>query len=405
MKAGQTTLRRGAAREAGMSQERLDRALSLIEISCREEPKPIAGRQPFPYAFPGAVALVARHGIIVARRAFGKAQVVPEPRPMKEDSVFDLASLTKPLATTTLALQLLEDGALRLDDTVARFFAEFGSRGKENILIRHLLTHTSGLPAWAPLYTDGRPPAKVISILADTDLAYATGTKVEYSCLGYILLGRIIELIAGEDLAALTTKRICQPLGLTDTYFLPERPDTALLARIVPTEHGNHYERRPGAMAGGRPKPWVRDYLIHGEVHDGNAHFMGGISGNAGLFGTAADVATIAQTLLNGGSMRGARLLSPRTIALATMNHTSGLNENRGFGWSLPGSGSSAGDLLFGSAFGHTGFTGTSVWVDPALDLIILLFTNRVHPTCDNIEILRIRALFANAVAAAVVDP
>lgn len=322
---------------------------------------------------------------------------------MTEDTIFDLASLTKPLATTTLALQLLEEGVLRLDDPVTRFFAKFGSRGKDGILIRHLMTHTSGLPAWAPLYAQGRPASEVVSVLSDMDLSYPTGTKVEYSCLGYILLGRIVELLAGEDLAALTARRICRPLGLADTFFLPERPDEALLARIAPTEAGNKYER--GSAAARRPMPWFRDYLIHGEVHDGNAHFLGGISGNAGLFGTAADVAVIAQALLNGGAMGKTRILSPRTVALATMNHTAGLNENRGLGWSLPGQGSSAGDLLTPSAFGHTGFTGTSLWVDPVLDLIIILFTNRVHPTCDNLEILRIRGLFANAVVSAIVEP
>jgi len=329
---------------------------------------------------PGAVAVVGRRSGHLAPWALGWASVVPERRPMTEDTVFDMASVTKVVATTTAALQLLEAGVWRLDDPVTRFWPEF----HRDVTLRHLLTHTSGLPAWRPLYQSGEGPEHYRKVLAETPLEYATGSQVVYSCLGYLVLGDLIERVTEMPLDRYCAQYVFGPLGMTETMF---NPPPAVRARCAATE------LRPGS-----------DKPTQGVVHDENARGRGGVAGNAGLFATARDMARFCRAMLNGGALDGRRVLSPATVALATKDHTPHLDESRGLGWVVHGGRpySSAGDLFSPASFGHTGFTGTSVWMDPERDLFVVLLTNRVHPTRENSHHIRLRPLFHNAVGAAV---
>lgn len=327
---------------------------------------------------PGAVYLVLFKKHIIAHYALGLRSLQPIKTPVKLDTIYDLASLSKCVGTTTMALMLLEQGLIRLDDSVTYFFPDLAEK-KGQIRIRHLLTHTSGLPAWAPIYKQASCREDWLQALKEIQLENPTGTKVIYSCLGFILLGLILEKVAGETLDSFLQRELFTPLGMQDTMY-----NIGASERVAPTEYS---EERNG--------------VILGEVHDENAFSLGGVSGNAGLFSTANDLATFAAMLLEGGYWEGKRYLSPRTIELMHQNHTASLNDNRGLGWALKGEYSSGGDLLSPNSFGHTGFTGTSLWIDPSYDLAIILLTNRVHPTRENGSgIIRLRALLANAVVA-----
>ncbi len=342
--------------------------------------------------FPGAVAMVTRSGEAVFNEAVGQAAVRPVPRAMTLETVFDLASLTKPVATTTAVMLLVEDGRLRLDDPARLFVPGFEARGKESVTVRHLLTHTSGLPAWEDLrpFTGDRPAA--LRHIAGLEVRWPPGTRVEYSDLGFLTLQAVVEERAGRPLDHFCAERVFEPLGMTRTRFNPPaewRPFTA--ATEYRAERGEY--------------DW-------GTVHDENARALGGVCGHAGLFSSAADLTVFARMLLDGGTYGGRRILSPATIRTMTTNQTPGLNEARTLGWSArsaPGPGtlagppSSGGDLLSPSAFGHTGFTGTSLWIDPQAGLTCVLLTNRVHLGRETTGgIIRFRGLFHNAVAAAV---
>ncbi|MEM1852646.1 MAG: serine hydrolase [Thermofilaceae archaeon] len=361
----------GRPEEHGFDPERLatvDHLLTrLVEAGC----------------FPGAVLLVARSSRVVLHRAYGYSQLFPEKRPMTTDAVFDLASLTKVVATTPVVLRLVERGELSLDDPVSTYFPAFSSGSKARVRVWHLLTHTSGLPAHLPLYSLLSRREEVYSYVASVNLEYEPGSKVVYSDLGFILLGRIIEMVTGESLDRVVSELVLKPLGMRETTFNPEGD---LKERAVATEFCR-----------------LRGRVLKGEVHDENAWFMGGVAGHAGLFSTAADLAVYAQMWLNKGSFNGVRVLSPLTVELATRNHTQGLNECRGLGWALNCRPCSCGDLMSPRAYGHTGFTGTSLWIDPELGIFIVLLTNRVHPTRENQCIQRARRLIHNAVLASIV--
>ena len=366
-------------------------------------------------AFPTAVALVLWRGEILLHRAFGAA-------PAGAETIFDLASLTKVVACLPSILILLEEGALSLDEPVAHFIPEFtGQTADEDrraVSLRHLLTHTSGLPAWLPLYSDCRTTETTIARICATPLEAAPGTRVDYSDLGLILLGEIVRRVGGLPLDRFAQEHIFAPLGMHDTGYLPA---SSLRDRIAPTEEGERYEAAMAEAHGAR-HPQERQGIIRGIVHDGNANYaLAGISGHAGLFATAADLARYAQCWLNDGALDGTRLLSPATIAAATRDQTAALNLGRGLGWvasdpdpigrharwlatggdpALTNSGgpTSGGELLGTGAYGHTGFTGTSLWHVPARELAIILLTNRVHPNAANLGIARVRARFHNAV-------
>lgn len=360
--------------------------------------------------FPGAVVAVVKGSALLLHEAFGDAQVVPRRRPMRIETVFDLASLTKPLATATAVLHLWEKGAVDLDAPVSAYFPSFASGGKAKATVRHLLAHTSGLPAWEMLYLGAaRPSARgraragacrsikgAVARICSTPGLAPPGSRVEYSDLGFILLGHLVERLTGTSLNAYAREQIFEPLGLSTARFAP--PPT-WRARCAATEVGNGYERMKAREQGlGRGFAW-RTHLLRGEVHDGNAWHLGrGVAGHAGLFATAGDVARYGAAMLAGGTLDGARVLRASTVAEATRDQTGETGSGRrGLGWSLQG-GPSAGARASKQAYCHTGFTGTSLLVDPARDLVVVLLTNRVHPAADREEILSFRPAFHDAV-------
>jgi CubicO group peptidase (beta-lactamase class C family) len=323
--------------------------------------------------FPSAVYLVGERGAVVFADALGNA-VVPQSIPATYDTIYDLASLTKPLVTGLLCSRRIEAGELTLDSSVAHYLAEFDRTDKQDITVRELLTHTSGLPAWQPLYilAEGERD-RAVGALANLNLEYKPGTRVIYSDLGFILLGFLLERMTGSRLAQLAHQEIIEPLKLRRTFFNPEQ---AMQTGIAACEIGNAYEREMCRDAGSNDYgSWRRD-LIWGEVHDGNAHFLGGAAGHAGLFSTAQETFVMAQQFLASES----KLLKPETCNLFRQNMTSGLEEARSLGWQLAASkDSAAGPNLPGDSFGHTGFTGTSCWIDPQHERVFILLTNRTH--------------------------
>lgn len=358
------------------------------------------------HGIPGAVAMVRHRGASVLHEALGNAAIEPTSRPMQLDTVFDLASLTKPLITTPLVLMLVERGLLGLDDSIGRYLAELAGAKWASLTIRRLLTHSSGLPAWSPTYAAGRGHRAVLQAIADLPLGCPPDTHVEYSCLGFILLGLAIERITGQALNVVARDWLFEPLNLRNVGFLPRFPDD----RYALTEHGNAHERESVLAAGLLFDNWREDFHP-GSVHDGNAFYgLGGVAGNAGLFGTAEDVAALGEMWLRGGELKGIRLLSKSMVRLATSDQTPTLNDARGLGWlinrPLPAGERSevrsCGALFSRRSFGHSGFTGTSIWIDPENDVVAVLLTNRVHPNASSTSgIIALRHRFHDAVAAA----
>lgn len=360
-------------------------------------------------AYPGAVAMVGDDTEIIARWHGGNAAVEPHIVPMQESMIFDVASLTKVVATLPAVLHLVEAGEISLDETVNRFISNWVAPEKKHVTIRQLLTHTSGLAAWHPTYAaigaESKEPTAV-DVIAELDLAYVPGTRVEYSCLGYILLGHIVEKVSGQRLDTFAARHVFEPLGMKDTGYRPiadSRPvrhdSTAAhrlsdvpLERFVPTEADNVHEQGTVTATGTAFSAWGNG-VAHGVVHDGNARYgLAGVSGNAGLFSTALDLVRYGQEWLR--ALRGqSNWLAEPVARLATTDHTSGLDSSRGLGWLLvprdvadraagptPDGPRSCGELLTPGSFGHTGFTGTSLWIDTARSLVFVLLTNRVHP-------------------------
>jgi len=307
---------------------------------------------------PGCVVLVGHHGKIVFEKAYGDRQVVPERVPMTADTLFDLASLTKPVATATSVMILVERGKLRLNDPVARYIPEFASHGKDQITVLHLLTHQGGLVADNPMsdYADGPETART-RLLATKPVA-PPGSKFLYSDVGFLVLGELVRRISGKGLDEFAHKNIFKPLGMLETGFLPS---SELRRRAAPTE------KRRGQ--------WMQ-----GEVHDPRAFALGGVAGHAGLFSTAQDLARYAQALLGRGQYGEVRVLGESTAAaMASPQKVS--TGFRGLGWDMrTGYSSNRGESFSPRAFGHGGFTGTSMWIDPELDLFVIFLSNRLHP-------------------------
>jgi len=342
---------------------------------------------------PGAVVLVGRSDRVVFCRAYGQSRQLPTPAPMRTDLRFDLASLTKPVATATSVLLLIERGDLRLTDRVSdyvpnfsRIFLPDGSPGEE-ARIQHLLTHTSGLPAYTSCQSAadslGQPcsTADLVHYIAALPKEYAPGERTLYSCLGYITLGYIIEKISGKNLDQFSHEHVFAPLGMLNTGFVPA---DSIRYFCVPTE-------------------MVGDTALQGVVHDPLARLQGGISGNAGLFSTAQDLWRFARMVLNGGELDSQRVLSPMTIN--RMVKTSGASHlsPRGLGWVVKqGTSWVGGDLFPDGGYGHTGYTGTSLWIDPTSETAVIVLTNRVHPQDDG-SVDWLRSSIANIVAAAIV--
>ncbi len=374
-------LRSGSPEEAGLDPGRLSEAERLVKGALQ------AG------TFPGAVVLAARAGIVGWHRAFGQAQVVPHSRPMALDTVFDLASLTKVIGTLPGALRLWQEGAFALNTPVCSIVPEFIGKERAQVTIRHLLAHTAGLPPWRALYLSTRNRRGVLKEVCQTPLQHAPGAAVEYSDLGALLLGFAMERVAGQRLDEFLRQVVFTPLGLRETCFTPP---SEVRQRCAATEVGHHYEReKVQAAHGGLPD---REEVLCGEVHDGNAYYaMEGVAAHAGLFSTAWEVATAAFQWIRPGTF-----LLQDVIAEATRDQTQGARGYpRGLGWVLHHEGTFF-SPLGARSFGHTGFTGTSVAVDPEQDLVVVLLTNRVHPRADNMQIIDFRPRFHQAVQQAV---
>jgi len=343
-------------------------------------------------AFPGAVLAVVFRGEVVLRHAAGRAADRPSRRAATPATIYDLASLTKVVATTPVILQCAADGRLDLDDPLPRHVPESPHTG---ITLRHLLSHTSGLPAWTPFYLEAAGSDAIVQRAATAPLTARPGTQVEYSDLGFILLGEVARRARGAPLDAAARAGVFAPLGMADTDY---RPAPALRDRIAPTEDGTVIEQEM-AGAAGRRHTW-RMTLIWGEVHDSNAWAMGGVSGHAGLFGTADDLIAYARMWLADGRGPAGPVLTPALVSEATAPQGPA-PASRGLGWALAGSQAWWGACLSPRAYGHTGFTGTAMVVDPEHDLAIVLLANAVHLGRDRIEILALRPRIAAGVAAA----
>jgi len=329
-------------------------------------------------AFPGAVVAAGREGALVHLKAYGKRTYEPDAPPMTTDTVFDLASLTKVIATTTMSMMLVDDGRLKLDRRVREYFATFTGGSKDQVTISHLLTHSSGIDWWAPLYKEARSLPEYLKRILPMDLKYEPGSKSVYTDLGVMMLGEILERSAGMDLNTFVKRRIFEPMKMRDTGF---NPPESLKPRIAPTEIDTEWRKR----------------LIWGEVHDENAFGLGGVAPHAGLFGTAPDLARFATMLLNGGVFENRRYIAPETLARFTTR--AGVpDSSRALGWDTASENSSAGTLMSKRAFGHTGFTGTSMWMDQETGVFVIILTNRVHPTRENNQIREARPQIADAV-------
>jgi beta-glucosidase-like glycosyl hydrolase/CubicO group peptidase (beta-lactamase class C family) len=379
------TLRTAEPAEVGFSPDGLTQADRVVE-------KGVSAR-----AFPGAVLAVGKDGALVHLQAFGGLEYGNKTALTRLDTIYDLASLTKVVATTTAAMILVDEGRLDLSRAVRTFLPGFSGAGKESVTVEQLLTHSAGVDWWGPLYKELSGPEAYLRRIEAMDLVYPPGTKSLYSDLGLFLLGQVLERVAGESLESFVKRRVFEPLGMTDTLF---RPGPALWPRIAPTEDD----------------PW-RGRVLRGEVHDENAFALGGVAPHAGLFGTAGDLSRFAQMLLNGGVVEGRRIVSRETVERFTRR--AGVpGSTRALGWDTAWSGegprssrpgdpgySSAGSLLSERSFGHTGYTGTSLWIDPERRLFLILLTNRVHPARGNEGIRQVRADVADAVVGALLPP
>ncbi len=358
---------------------------AVNNIAPRQGGNPLAGIGPITQDeiaaghIPGAVVLVGHNGRIVWRAAYGASSVVPVTRPIYPDAIFDLASLTKVVATTTAVMQLAEAGQLSLDEPVAFYWPAFAVHGKETITIRQLLTHTSGLRPDLPDSGTWTGEAGALAQIAANRPVSQPGSAFVYSDLNFIVLGALVEKLSGQSLAVYTQQHIFVPLGMTDTGF---NPPPAKLVRVVPTdiEQGS---------------------LRWGEVQDPTAYRMGGVAGHAGLFSTADDLAHFSEMLLNGGSLNGVRILSPETVALMTSAITLPGGVRRGLGWDIASPYATGLGTEFGpQSYGHTGYTGTALWIDPETGTFLIILTSRLHPH-DQGDVTDLRQRTAHVVAMA----
>ncbi|MFZ3214508.1 MAG: glycoside hydrolase family 3 N-terminal domain-containing protein [Candidatus Acidiferrales bacterium] len=337
-------------------------------------------------AFPGGVLGVGYHDQL-ALYPFGALTRDAKSSKVSDNTIYDMASLTKVIVTTTSAMMLVQQKRLDLDAPVMRYLPEFSAAAKfdpnpswrAGITVRMLLLHDSGLPAHRDFYKEAKGHDAVLAKVMAEPLVHQPGTQVEYSDLGFILLGEIIERLTGQTLEQFAKANIFGPLGMSDSLF---NPPASLRARIAPTENDADFRKR----------------LVRGEVHDENAWALGGISGNAGLFSTAPDIAAFAQMILNGGIYAHHRLLARATIQEFTTRQTVG-DSARTLGWDVPTPpDSSAGHYFSPESFGHTGFTGTSLWIDPERGLFVVLLTNRVNPSRANEQIRQVRPAVHDAI-------
>ncbi|MCA9733549.1 beta-lactamase family protein [candidate division KSB1 bacterium] len=329
--------------------------------------------------FPGAVLLCAQNAQILHYAAYGNYGYDDYAHALDKDAIFDLASVTKVIATTSAAMILVSDSLLHLDDKVSQYIPEFAEGERAQITIRQLLTHTSGLPPYVRYFLEDLTPQEIVNRIFSEPLIYKPGTQYKYSDLGMITLGKIIEKITETSLDNFCEQHIFTPLQMSHTFF---NPPIAFYDKIPPTEID----------------PW-RDRMVHGVVHDENSFALGGVAGHAGLFSSAADLAVFLQMILNGGVYDSQQILSLPVIQEFVKKQKTVKKSTRALGWDTRSKkGSSSGDSMSMFAFGHTGFTGTSVWIDPKNDLFIILLTNRVHPTRTNRKIIEFRPIIHNLI-------
>jgi uncharacterized protein YbbC (DUF1343 family)/CubicO group peptidase (beta-lactamase class C family) len=332
---------------------------------------------------PGAVVVVGHGGEIVYQKAFGHLLYRPHSRRMTLNTLFDMASLTKVVATTPAIMQLFEEGKFRLDDPVAKYWPEFGANGKENVTIRELLTHYSGLPPDLPLEQPWMGYSAAMKLIVDAHLVYPPGTRFMYSDVNFETLGELLRRISGEPEDVYTRQHIFVPLGMNDTMF---KPPVRLRYRQAPTQPPDQKNENI---------PWY-------EVNDPTSYRMGGVAGHAGLYSTAKDLAIYAQMILNGGEYHGVRILSPTTVLKMTTPQSPPTTiAVRGLGWDIDTAFSSnRGELFPIGSFGHTGWTGTAIWIDPFSDTYVIILTNAVHPGAHG-NVISLRGKIATLVAAA----
>ncbi len=328
-------------------------------------------------AFPGAVILIAKEGEILHKKAFGNMTYDFNSRTMTTETIFDLASVSKVIATTTAAMICVDRKLFKLEDKVVKYIPAFGKNGKKNITLKDLLLHQSGLPAFKPYYKLVKNGNELLQDIYNSKLDFETGTKMVYSDLGMITLAKVIEKVSKKSLDKFCYENIFSPLGMRNTFYNPAKE---IREKIAPTEVDNYFRNR----------------LLIGEVHDETAYMLNGVAGHAGLFSTVSDIAVLLQMLLQKGNYQGVQLIKPETVALFTSRQSK--ISSRGIGWDTKSEKSSAGELFSSTSFGHTGYTGTSVWVDPEKKVFAILFTNRVHPTRNNIKIGKVRPQFYNEV-------
>ena len=344
-----------------------------VPAALRDSLHAVLGRAARDSAFPGAYAVVGTHAGVLAEDSVGHLDWGPSPVP-DEHSLWDLASLTKVIGMTTAVMQLYEAAKLDLDAPLQRYIPDWKGPHKELVTVRHLITHTSGLPADRPYDRQTHDADSIAKLMFATPLDTVPGVRMVYSDIGAYMLGRLVERISGETLDQYLLNHVFGPLGMTETTY---RPPASLKARIAPTEIDP-----------------VRGGKVWGVVHDERAYYLGGVSAHAGIFSSAHDLARFAEMYLDGGALDGVRIVQPQTIALFTRRQL----QDRALGWQKPDGNNSAGHMMSELAFGHTGFTGTSIWIDPATDVFVILLSNRVNPTRANNKIGRVRVALADAV-------
>jgi beta-N-acetylhexosaminidase len=372
-------LRPVGAADVGMSEAALLQVDSLLRKAVADS------------VFPGAALAVGRRGGVVRLRGYGRLAREADAPEVSAETMYDIASLSKVVGTTAAVMALVDDGRLELDAPVQRYIPEWQTAQragetrnpyKERATIRHLLTHTSGLPAGMWLYGNAASPEDAVRRVIRVPLGMPPGTAAVYSDLGMILLAEVVRRVAGSPLDALLAERVYAPLGMSSTMYLPP---LALHPQIAPSALTSE-----------------REFVLQGIVHDGNAFRLGGISGHAGLFSTAGDLAVFAQTLLNGGSYGFARVFTPQTVStFVTRQPDAG---QRALGWDTPAPRSSAGSYFSARAFGHTGYTGTSLWIDPEKDLFVVLLTNRTYDRASSELMLKLRQRVHDRIARAITD-
>jgi CubicO group peptidase (beta-lactamase class C family) len=344
--------------------------------------------------FPSAVYLVAEKGEIKFADALGLAVKSPHNISAERETIYDLASLTKPLVTGLLCAKLIEANEIKLEDKVSQYLPQFERPEKREITVQNLIAHTSGFVAWQPFYLLTEEPSKVLSLIADFDLDYEPNTKVKYSDFNFLTLGFLLEKLHGKKLEKIAQTEIFDRLRLRSTFFNPPKEEQN---EIDACEFGNEYEKQVCQEMGfdvakeNNRHFTFRNRLIWGEVHDRNCWFLGGVSGHAGLFSSASDVFKIAGQFLANFTT----LLKPETCELFRTNFTQKLNEARSFAFELAATpDSTAGTSLSSNSFGHLGFTGTSIWIEPETERVFVLLTNRTHHSLPFININATRRKF-----------